>query len=284
MFGAVIGLMLLGGAFVLSAAIDQYEDVPLLNSYFFRQLVFYGVGFGLAAVFVVVDYHRLAGWARAAYWVTLILLVFGADSGHWRGAVRGEALARLGDNPHSTLGICKISVYLRLGRFFDTAQRGDVDAGGVLKIPRNDCTTIYSYIKRAGFGLIAGIFSNWDRDDVRCRRAASVSREVPRGIDGGCAVCHHQRTLLSRRMANLPAGISAPTVVGLFSPGFCSVERHPAERKAARALQRERTHNIRQAEISVGSGGLTGKGWGQGPQPAWAICPRAWLTTTSSSP
>ena len=41
MFGAVIGLMLLGGAFVLSAAIDQYEIEPLLNSYFFRQLVFY---------------------------------------------------------------------------------------------------------------------------------------------------------------------------------------------------------------------------------------------------
>ena len=42
MFGAVIGLMLLGGAFVLSAAIDQYEIEPLLSSYFFRQLVFYG--------------------------------------------------------------------------------------------------------------------------------------------------------------------------------------------------------------------------------------------------
>ena len=75
MFGAVIGLVLIGGAFVLSAAIDQYEIEPLLNSYFFRQLAFYGVVLGVAAVFVVVDYHRLAGWARAAYWMTLILLV-----------------------------------------------------------------------------------------------------------------------------------------------------------------------------------------------------------------
>ena len=54
MFGAMIGLMLLGGAFVLSAAIDQHEGVPLLDSYFFRQLVFYGVGLGLAVVFVVI--------------------------------------------------------------------------------------------------------------------------------------------------------------------------------------------------------------------------------------
>ena len=64
MFGAVIGLMLIGGAFVLSAAIDQYEIQPLLNSYFFRQIVFYVLGLGLAVVFVVVDYHRLAGLAR----------------------------------------------------------------------------------------------------------------------------------------------------------------------------------------------------------------------------
>ena len=75
MFVALIGLMIFGGTFVLSAAIDQYEIEPMLNSYFFRQLVFYGLGLGLAAVFVVVDYHRLAGWARAAYWLTLILLV-----------------------------------------------------------------------------------------------------------------------------------------------------------------------------------------------------------------
>ena len=58
MFGAVIGLMLLGGAFILSAAIDQFGVEPLLDSYFFRQVIFYGVGLGLASVFVVVDYHR----------------------------------------------------------------------------------------------------------------------------------------------------------------------------------------------------------------------------------
>ncbi|SVE36584.1 uncharacterized protein METZ01_LOCUS489438, partial [marine metagenome] len=44
MFGALIGLMIFGGTFVLSAAIEQYEIEPLLNTYFFRQLVFYGVG------------------------------------------------------------------------------------------------------------------------------------------------------------------------------------------------------------------------------------------------
>ena len=47
----------------------------LLNTYFFRQMVFYGLGLALAALFVVVDYHRLAGWSRAAYWVMILLLI-----------------------------------------------------------------------------------------------------------------------------------------------------------------------------------------------------------------
>jgi len=59
-----------------------------------------------------------------------------------------------------------------------------------------------------------------------------------------------------------------------FHQDFAPPNATPAERKAARALQRERTHNIRQAEISVGSGGLTGKGWGQGPQTRLGYLPR----------
>ena len=52
MFGALIGLMIFGGTFVLSAAIDQYENEPLLDTYFFRQVVFYGAGMALAVLFL----------------------------------------------------------------------------------------------------------------------------------------------------------------------------------------------------------------------------------------
>ena len=72
---SLLGLMVFGATFILSAAMDQYEIEPLLNTYFFRQLGFYLVGLVLGVFFVVVDYHRLAGWARAAYWVTIVLLI-----------------------------------------------------------------------------------------------------------------------------------------------------------------------------------------------------------------
>ena len=72
---SLVGLMVFGATFILSAAMDQYEIEPLLNTYFFRQLSFYAVGLTIGLFFIVVDYHRLAGWARAAYWVTIILLI-----------------------------------------------------------------------------------------------------------------------------------------------------------------------------------------------------------------
>ena len=107
MFGALIGLMIFGGTFVLSAAIEQYEMEPLLDTYFFRQLVFYGLGLPLAVLFVVVDYHRLAGWSRAAYWVMILLLILVLIPGigevrHAPSANRVEAFQKMVDESTST--------------------------------------------------------------------------------------------------------------------------------------------------------------------------------------
>ena len=47
-----------------------------------------------------------------------------------------------------------------------------------------------------------------------------------------------------------------------------------AERERLRKQQFDDSHNVRQALISVGSGGLTGKGWRQGTQNALGYLPR----------
>jgi rod shape determining protein RodA len=47
-----------------------------------------------------------------------------------------------------------------------------------------------------------------------------------------------------------------------------------AERERLRKQQFDDSHNVRQALISVGSGGLTGKGWRQGTQNALGFLPR----------
>jgi rod shape determining protein RodA len=48
-----------------------------------------------------------------------------------------------------------------------------------------------------------------------------------------------------------------------------------AERERLRKQQSDDSHNVRQALISVGSGGLTGKGWRQGTQNALGYLPRS---------
>ena len=49
----------------------------------------------------------------------------------------------------------------------------------------------------------------------------------------------------------------------------------PAQKAEARRAQRNYSYNVDQALISVGSGGLTGKGWRDGTQNALGYLPRA---------
>jgi rod shape determining protein RodA len=56
---------------------------------------------------------------------------------------------------------------------------------------------------------------------------------------------------------------------------FASPGATPAELQRMRERQFNDSHNVRQALISVGSGGLTGKGWRQGTQNALGYLPRA---------
>ncbi|MFO1488933.1 MAG: FtsW/RodA/SpoVE family cell cycle protein, partial [Verrucomicrobiota bacterium] len=70
----IIGLMLLGAAFVFSATRDS-DSALLYNQVWFRQVVWYGVGLGSAALLCLVDYHTLARWSFVFYWVIIVLLI-----------------------------------------------------------------------------------------------------------------------------------------------------------------------------------------------------------------
>ena len=59
-----------------------------------------------------------------------------------------------------------------------------------------------------------------------------------------------------------------------FGKDFAPRNATPEERKKAQDLQRNKSYNVEQALISVGSGGLTGKGWRQGTQYSLGFLPR----------
>jgi rod shape determining protein RodA len=60
-----------------------------------------------------------------------------------------------------------------------------------------------------------------------------------------------------------------------FGLDFAKPDATPAERLAARAEQESKSYNVRQSLISVGSGGVLGKGWREGTQSALGYLPRA---------
>jgi rod shape determining protein RodA len=60
-----------------------------------------------------------------------------------------------------------------------------------------------------------------------------------------------------------------------FGMDFAPKDATPEERKKAKALQESRAYNVKQSLISVGSGGLTGKGWRQGTQYSLGFLPRS---------
>src|SRR5207302_7357052 len=60
-----------------------------------------------------------------------------------------------------------------------------------------------------------------------------------------------------------------------FGRGFIAANATEAERQKAHRQQRDDSYNVEQALISVGSGGMLGKGWRQGTQNALGYLPRA---------
>jgi rod shape determining protein RodA len=74
---ALVGLMLLGTAFVYSATMvsESARAAPWYSQSWFRQIVWYVLGTGAAAAVCCVDYHTLARWSMVAYWGTVLMLV-----------------------------------------------------------------------------------------------------------------------------------------------------------------------------------------------------------------
>ena len=65
---ALFGLVVLGAAFVYSATMvkESARLLPWYNQSWFRQIVWYALGTGVAAAVCLVGYHGLARWSTIA--------------------------------------------------------------------------------------------------------------------------------------------------------------------------------------------------------------------------
>ncbi|MCU0782869.1 MAG: rod shape-determining protein RodA [Verrucomicrobia bacterium] len=278
---AVVGLMFLGAAFVFSATMvnESLTSLPLLKQSWMRQIIWYALGMGAAAALCVVDYHTLARWCYVTYWTSILTLVVvlvpGIGTTHGWGAMRWIDLGPFQFQPSE---FAKLAFILTAAHY--------------LSRPPDELRQPAIFWKGVGMFLLpfALIFKEPD--------LGSALVLLPTGLAMMLVAGTPRKYLL--RLAGVVGLLAALFLVDvLFAPPgwqislqpyqrnrllvyfgrdythFALPGATPAELQRLRRQQFNDSHNVRQALISVGSGGLTGKGWRQGTQNALGYLPRS---------
>ncbi len=272
---ALLGLMLLGTAFVYSATMarETAAAAPLYRQDWFRQLIWYAAGIGAAVAFCCIDYRTVARYAFLIYWVTIFLLVLVLIFGTVRlGARRWFDLGFFSLQPSE---FAKLAFILALGNFLSRPPE-ELRAGanfwkalGLMSIP------FALIMKEPDLGsalvlLPTGLMMMFVAGTPKAHllRLLAVVGIVAALflVDAFWAPPNWQIKFQDYQTRRLKVFFGIP---------YTRAGATKAENEALRKQQFDDSFNVRQAAISVGSGGLMGKGWRQGTQNALGYLPRA---------
>lgn len=275
---SLIGLMLLGVAFVYSATManESTQATIWYKQSWFKQVVWYTLGLGAAAAVCVVDYRSLARFSFIIYWVsifTLIIVLIPKIGSVHLGARRWIEFGSFQCQPSE---FAKIAFILAMANF--------------LSRPADELQAPSSFFKALGMMALPFLLIMKEPD------LGSALVLVPTGTAMLYVAGTPRRYLVQ---LGCVVGILAALflVDVLFAPPNWQVKledyqmrrlrvyfgkEYPSRPGASRAeverlrkQQLDDSFNTRQALISVGSGGLMGKGWRQGTQNALGYLPRA---------
>ncbi len=279
---AVLGLIVLGGAFVYSATMSNESTTALrwYNQSWVRQMIWYALGLGAATALCFVEYRTLTRWAFVVYWSTILLLIIvlvpGIGTTHGWGARRWIDLGPFQFQPSE---FAKLAFVLAMAHF--------------LSRPVEELRLPGVFWKGIGLMLLpfALIFKEPD--------LGSALVLLPTGL-AMMFVAGTPRRYLVQLVGGVSLLAALFLVDVLFAPPgwwrislqsyqrdrllvyfgrdythFAPPNATPAELQRLRHKQWDDQYNVRQALISVGSGGLTGKGWRHGTQNALGYLPRA---------
>jgi rod shape determining protein RodA len=272
---ALAGLMLLGAAFVASATTASPIEMEKVwfAQIWFRQVIWYALGLGAAAAVCFVDYHTLARWSLVVYWAMIICLV--AVLIPHIGSIRGGARRwiDLGVFQFQPSEFAKLAFILAAANFLsrppDELKRTEIfwQGIGMLLLP------FILILKEPDLGSALVLLPT----GLVMMTVAGTPRKFLLWLIGGVGVV---AMLFMADILFAPGHWRIPVqeyqrqrLLVYFGRDFADVNATPAERAAARQLQRERSYQGQQALISVGSGGIFGKGWRQGQQTALSFLP-----------
>ena len=271
---AACGLVLVGAAFVYSATSGRMaaDSWAWYQERFVKQLFAAGLGVVCAAALCLVDYRLIARWSLVLYWIAVgfLLLVFFMEP--VAGVRRWIPLGAFNFQPSEFAKlslICLLANFLsrpldelRLPAVFAKALAMTFLPFALILLEPDLGSAIV--LLPVGFAMmfVSGIPWDYLLRVVGAGAAASgltiaIALFAPKGLQV-VQLEEYQKNRL-RVYFGLP-----------FAPSSATKE----EKKQAERERRKYSYNIEQALISVGSGGLTGKGWRQGTQNALGYLPR----------
>jgi len=271
---ALLGLMLLGTAFVYSATMvgESAGLAPWYSQSWFRQIVWYLLGVGAAAVLCCIDYRTLARWSMIAYWSAVLVLAGVLVFGSVRfGARRWFDLGFFSLQPSE---FAKLAFIVAMAHF--------------LSRPIEELRAPATFWKALGMTLLPFVLILKEPDlgsalvllptSFVMLFVAGVPRRYLLRLVGGIGILG---ALFLVDVLFMPQNWQVKLedyqrrrLLVYFGINYVPPGATPAERQRLRKQQFDDSHNVRQALISVGSGGLTGKGWRQGTQNALGFLPR----------
>ncbi|HEX7570543.1 MAG TPA: FtsW/RodA/SpoVE family cell cycle protein [Verrucomicrobiae bacterium] len=277
---ALVGLMCIGAAFVFSATMvnDFAATLPWYDQSWVRQIVWYALGFGVAAALCVVDYHTLARWSFVAYWAMILCLI-------------AVLIPHIGSMRFGARRWIDLKVFQFQPSEF--AKLAFILAGAnFLSRPPDELRQARVFWQGIGLMMLPFVLILKEPD------LGSALVLLPTGLVMMLVAGTPRRYLVKLIVG---VGLLASVFVAdlLFAPDgwripmeqyqrnrlliyfgrdythFALPGATPAELQRLRQRQLDDAYNVRQALISVGSGGLIGKGWRQGTQNALGYLPRA---------
>ena len=276
---ALAGLMCLGVAFVFSATMvnQAASSLPWYDQSWARQIVWYVLGLGAGAALCVVDYHTLARWSFVAYWAMILCLVavLVPHIGSMRfGARRWIDLGFFQFQPSE---FAKLAFILAAANFLsrpvDELKQPPVfwKGIGLMMLP------FVLILKEPDLGSALVLLPT----GLIMMFVAGTPKRYLLQLTGAVGVL---AVLFLADILFVPAGrwqiqmqpYQRDRLLVYFGRDythFASPGATPAELRRLREEQLGDEYNIRQALISVGSGGLAGKGWRQGTQHALGYLP-----------
>ncbi|HEY1717131.1 MAG TPA: rod shape-determining protein RodA [Verrucomicrobiae bacterium] len=271
---ALAGLMFIGAAFVFSAtAANQSSTLPWFDQIWIRQIIWYALGLGAAAAICLADYHTLARWSFVAYWASIFTLVvvliphIGKVTG---GARRWIDLGPFQFQPSE---FAKLAFILAAANFLsrppeELKQREIFWKGiGLMMLP------FVLILKEPDLGSALVLLPT---GVVMMFVAGTPKRyllKLGAGVGILCVLCLAD-VLFAPRALQIPMqDYQRQRLLVYFGANFAPANATQEAKDEARRLQFEKSYQVRQALISVGSGGLLGKGWRKGDQTALGFLP-----------